>query len=72
MATGKVKFYNPRKRYGFIVDDETKEDIFFHQSGLADIIKEQDAVSYEIEISIDGKRPKAVNIEKSNYTIKPN
>jgi CspA family cold shock protein len=64
MATGKVRFYNPRKRYGFIVDDETKEDVFFHISGLADIIKENDEVTFDIEIDSDRKRPKAVNIEK--------
>jgi CspA family cold shock protein len=64
MATGKVKFYNRRKRYGFIIDDKTQKDIFFHQSGLADIINENDEVTFDIEVENDGKRLKAVNIEK--------
>lgn len=29
---GKVKFFNEKKGYGFIIDDETKKEYFFHYS----------------------------------------
>lgn len=64
MTTGKVKFYNRRKGYGFIVDDETQKDIFVHHSGLADAINENDEVTFDIELEDDGKRQKAINVKK--------
>lgn len=29
---GKVKFFNEKRGYGFIIDDETKKEYFFHYS----------------------------------------
>jgi len=34
--TGKIKFYNNTKGYGFIVPDEGGPEVFFHFSGLAE------------------------------------
>lgn len=49
MSTGKIKFFNQDKNYGFLVDDETKEDYFFHGSQLQDfLIASEDKVSFEI------------------------
>ncbi len=34
--TGTVKWFDARKRYGFIERDDGSEDVFVHASGLAD------------------------------------
>ncbi len=61
MPTGTVKFFNTRKNYGFIVNEETDKDIFVHVSGLIDDIQEDDKVTFDIE---EGDRgPIAVDVE---------
>lgn len=49
MKTGKVKFFNTAKGFGFIKDDETGDEIFAHVTGLVDQIKENDKVEYEVQ-----------------------
>ena len=52
MATGKIKWFNPRKGYGFIKNDNGEKDVFLHISALEeagiDTLTEGDAVSFEI------------------------
>lgn len=62
MSTGKVKFFNERKGFGFIVDDETQQDVFVHVSGLVEKIRENDQVSYDITEDTRGK--KAINVRR--------
>ena len=59
---GKVKFFNSSKGYGFIVDDETGDDVFVHVTSLNGLkINEGDKVEYIIE---EGERGKtATNIQ---------
>jgi cold shock protein len=47
MFTGKVKFFNQTKGYGFLVDSNTNQEIFVHVTGLVDKIKEGDNVTFE-------------------------
>lgn len=49
MKKGTVKFYNSEKGFGFITDEETKEDIFVHKTGLIDKIREDDYVTFDTE-----------------------
>ncbi|TNE54755.1 MAG: cold shock domain-containing protein [Bacteroidetes bacterium] len=62
MKTGIVKFFNTEKGFGFIKDDESKKDIFVHKSNLNDPIREDDAVSYEVEEGPRGLN--AVNVSR--------
>jgi len=62
MSTGKVKFFNERKGFGFIIEDETTEEIFVHVSGLVDRIRENDQVSFDVTEDSRGK--KAINVKK--------
>jgi len=65
MATGKIKWFNPTKGYGFIVPDEGGADVFLHVSNLgnedAHSIEEDQSISYEIEDN--NGRKSAVNIK---------
>ena len=62
MSTGKVKFFNERKGFGFIVDDSNQVEVFVHVSGLVEKVRENDEVSFEIAEDSRGK--KAINVRK--------
>lgn len=57
---GVVKFFNQEKGYGFIADQETKEDFFVHADSLADEIRDNDKVTFEVAPGPKG--PVAVNV----------
>ena len=53
MATGKVKWFNDQKGYGFIAPDDGTKDVFVHisaveRAGLRSL-KENQAVSFELQ-----------------------
>ena len=56
MKTGTVKFFNSTKGFGFITPDDGGKDVFVHQSGLNDEIREGDKVSYDVQ-----EGPKGLN-----------
>jgi CspA family cold shock protein len=49
MKEGVVKFFNNSKGFGFIKPSDSGDDIFVHQSGLIDEIRENDKVQFEVE-----------------------
>ncbi|HIC31047.1 MAG TPA: cold shock domain-containing protein [Flavobacteriaceae bacterium] len=61
MQEGTVKFFNNLKGFGFIKSSETGEDIFVHNSGLRDDIKEDDKVQFNTEQGKKGLN--AINVE---------
>lgn len=61
MKKGKVKFFNETKGFGFIAPDDQGEDVFVHESGLIDNIRQDNLVSYEMEHGRKGMN--AVNVK---------
>jgi cold shock protein len=66
MPSGKVKWFNAKKGYGFITDDKTKKDIFLHVSTLEDsklrVLKEEQKIVFDIKEEKD--KLQAINIKK--------
>ena len=65
MKTGKVKWFNAKKGYGFICDEDGA-DVFVHFSALNmegfKVLEEGGTVEYEV---VDGEKgPQAANVTK--------
>ena len=69
MPSGKIKWFNSKKGYGFIKDDETQKDIFLHVSALEEsklrILKEDQKIFYDIKE--EKNKLQAINIKKIIY-----
>jgi CspA family cold shock protein len=65
MTTGKIKWFNPTKGYGFI-EQEGSKDVFLHVSALEEagisLLKEGEEI--EFEIGENKGKENAINIKK--------
>ncbi len=65
MAKGKVKWFDAKKGFGFIVSDDGK-DVFVHFSDIASdqsYKSLEEGVEVEFEVKEDGKGQKASNVK---------
>jgi len=61
MKKGIVKFFNESKGFGFIRDEDSLKEYFVHASGLNDVIKDNDEVTFDLEMGKKGLN--AVNVK---------
>jgi cold shock CspA family protein len=61
IRTGIVTFFNDDKGYGFIKDQESQESVFVHIKSLTEAIKENNKVSFEVEMGPKGAS--AINVK---------
>ena len=59
MPTGTVKWFDPKKGYGFIHPDDGAKDVFVHISAVQasglNYLSENQKLSYEVERGSNGK-----------------
>lgn len=62
MFTGTIKFFDSKNKFGFIVADETGEEVYFHAKELKEPVNSGDKVRFD---TIPRKRGKAaIKVEK--------
>ncbi|MFC1792702.1 cold-shock protein [Planctomycetota bacterium] len=64
MSTGKVKWFNAKKGFGFIIPDEGGDDVFVHRSDIKTegYTSLDEGQKVEYKIGQDKKGPCATNV----------
>ena len=65
MPEGQVKWFNEKKRYGFIQRDDGEKDLFVHYTAIQDgikTLKEGQRVRFEVEETPKGPQAKNVQV----------
>jgi len=65
MASGKVKWFDPAKGYGFIGQNGQEEDVFVHHNAVSgeDL---QDGEQVEFDVEEGPKGLKATNVQRAD------
>jgi CspA family cold shock protein len=70
MPTGTVKWFNEEKRFGFITPGVGGQDLFVHQTGIADgALSLPDGAKVSFEAEEGPKGPKAVNVKLESAAV---
>ena len=59
--SGKITFFNQDKGFGFIKDQVSQESVFVHVNNISGNVRENDKVSFEVEMGQRG--PSAINVK---------
>lgn len=62
MQTGKVKFFNEEKGFGFIVPENGSKDLFVHISGVKNGVPLKEDSKVEYEVGQGKKGPCAIEV----------
>ena len=66
MATGELKWFDPKKGFGFIIPDDSSVDVFLHVSEVEragiTYLKEGDPINFELGADQRSGRACAINI----------
>lgn len=63
---GIIKFFDDKKGYGFIINEETSKEIFVHFSSIVmegyKTLREKQVVTYDEDFDEKNNKPRAINV----------
>lgn len=60
--SGRVKFFNKKSKFGFIIVDDSNLEVHVRSSGLLEEVNEGDAVTFNLQDHHKG--PRAIQVRK--------
>ncbi len=69
LRKGVISFFNESKGYGFIKDLKNQASVFVHINGLLEQVKENDKVTFEIEMTHKGASATKVQIDRGEKAL---